>query len=124
MKDTFGIIDQMSDAEQAEYDALDKTPTPEALSKQFRTPATVGWVKRYVATHMQWCPAIRLLRRLGVVACLLLAGVIVLNVLNLRQGAMNREALRTLIHDAMIAQGLIHAQEAPAGKVHVAQEAP
>jgi len=46
-----GIVEQLTAAERAEYDALDKTPPPEELLKEWKKNASVGWVKRYVDTH-------------------------------------------------------------------------
>jgi hypothetical protein len=78
--DTFGYIEQLSDAEQAEFDALDKTPLPAVLLKKYRTAASVGWTEDYVAKHSRWCPAQRMLRRMMIVALILLGAGLVFNV--------------------------------------------
>ena len=78
--DTFGYIEQLTDAEQAEFDALDKTPLPAVLLKKYRTAASVGWTEDYIAKHSRWCPAQRMLRRMMIVALVLLGAGLVFNV--------------------------------------------
>jgi hypothetical protein len=77
--DTFGFIERMSEAEQAEYDALDRTPLPAALLKKFRTPASIGWVEEYVHKHSRWCPAQRLLKWMMIAALIMLGAGFVFN---------------------------------------------
>ena len=115
-----GMVEQLSDLEKAEFDALDKTPPPAVLAKQWREPATVGWVKRYVDTHSRWCPALRMLRRLGVIALLLIGAVLTLNIV----GAVSAKSVfRAAVKEVLIEQGLIHAQNPPP-KEGVAQVLP
>ncbi len=77
--DTFGFIERMSEAEQAEFDALDKTPLPSALLKKFRTPASIGWVEEYVHKHSRWCPAQRMLKWMMIAALVMLGAGLVFN---------------------------------------------
>ena len=105
-----GIIEQMDAAERAEYDALDKTPPPEELLKQWRQNASVGWVKRYVDTHSRWCPALFILRKLAIAALLVSAMVLALNIV----GAVAAKAVfRAAVREVLVEQGLIHAQRGP-----------
>ena len=78
--DTFGYIERLSDAEQEEFDALDKTPLPAVLLKKYRTAASVGWTEDYIAKHSRWCPAQRMLRRMMIAALIMLGAGLVFNV--------------------------------------------
>lgn len=89
----FGIIDPLSDT--GEQCALNETPAPHALAAALNEPATVGYVQRYIGTHQRWCPALRVLRRWSVLACILLGGLLVLNSVGwLSAKAVFREAVR------------------------------
>jgi hypothetical protein len=104
----FGIIEELSEAEKAQYDALDRTPPPAMLAKEWRQHATVGWTKRYVDTHARWCPSLRVLRRLGVSALILMGVVLTLNVV----GVIAAKSLfRSAVRQVLIEQNLIHSQE-------------
>jgi len=95
MKDDnpFGVIDPMTDT--GEQRALDETPAPHTLKAALNETATVGYVQRYVGTHQRWCPALRVLRRWSVLACILLGGLLVLNSVGwLSAKAVFREAVR------------------------------
>ena len=122
----FGIIDPLSDT--GEQRALDQTPTPHAITESLNEPATVGWVQRYVGTHQRWCPALRVLRRWSVLACVLLGMLIALNAVGwLSAKSVFREAVREGVRAELRTQvdeevrralkelGIIHAEleEAP-----------
>ena len=104
----FGIIEQLNEAERAQYDALDKTPPPEELAREWRRNATVGWVKRYVDTHSRWCPALFLLRKLAVAALVVSALVLVLNVVGV---VAAKAVFRQAVRQVLVEQNLIHACE-------------
>jgi len=105
-----GIVEQLTAAERAEYDALDKTPPPEELLKEWKKNASVGWVKRYVDTHSRWCPALFVLRKLAIAALVISASVLVLNVV----GAFAAKAVfRQAVREVLIEERLIHAQQLP-----------
>lgn len=106
----FGIIEQLSEAEKAQYDALDRTPPPALLAKEWRQPATVGWTKRYVDTHARWCPSLRVLRRLGISALVLMGIVLTLNVAGLFAA---KAIFRAAVKEILIEQQLIHSQAGP-----------
>lgn len=105
-----GIIEQLSKLEQAEYDALDKTPPPEDILKELRKPASVGWVRKYVDTHSRWCPAQRMLRRLAIAALILIGAVLVLNVAGV---LVAKSVFRAAVKEVLVEEGLIRAQQAP-----------
>ncbi len=118
----FGIVDKLSAIEQAEFDALDKTPPPEELLKELRKPATVGWVRKYVGVHSRWCPAQRMLRRLGISALVLTGAVLALNIFGalsakamfkeaVREGvrAEMKEEIKREVKEALKELGLVHA---------------
>ena len=96
-----GIIDQLSQAERAQYDALDKTPPPEDLLKEFRKPASVGWTKRYVDTHAKYCPAVLLLRKYAIAA--LVVSILSLG-LNVAKSMGDDAVIRQTIRKALAAQ--------------------
>ena len=77
--DTFGYIERLTEAEQEEFDALDKTPLPAVLLKKYRTAASVGWTEDYIAKHSRWCPAQRMLRRMMIAALVMLGAGLVFN---------------------------------------------
>jgi hypothetical protein len=123
MDNPFGVIEKLNEVEQAEFDALDNTPPPEALLKELRKHASVGWVRKYVATHSRWCPAQRMLRRLGVAALVLTGAVLALNIFGalsakamfkeaVRDGvrAEMKEAIKQEVKDALKELGLINTQ--------------
>jgi hypothetical protein len=100
-----GIVEELSSVERAAYDALDKTPAPAELAHQWREHATVGWTKRYIDTHSRWCPALRVMRRLGVLTVFLMGAILTLNILGAVAGkAMVREA----VHEALVKEGVLH----------------
>ena len=102
-----GIIEKLSELEQAEYDALDRTPPPEDILRELRKSATVGWVRKYVDTHSRWCPAQRMLRRLAIAALILIGAVLALNV----TGALvAKAAFRAAVREVLVEQGLLHAR--------------
>ena len=89
----FGVVDPISDSK--EQEALDKTPAPHTLDAALREPASVGWVQAYVGTHQRWCPALRVLRRWSVLACVLLGALLALNATGwLSAKSTFREAVR------------------------------
>jgi hypothetical protein len=96
-----GIIDQLSALEREQYDALDKTPPPEDLLKEFRKPASVGWVKRYVDTHGRHCPAVLLLRKYAIAA--LVVSILSLG-LNVAKSMGDDAVIRQTIRKAIAAQ--------------------
>jgi hypothetical protein len=117
----YGIIDPLTDT--GEQNALDHTPAPHTITADLNEPATVGWVQRYVGTHQRWCPALRVLRRWSVLACVLLGMLIALNAVGwLSAKSVFREAvregvraeLRTQVDEevrrALREMGIIHAQ--------------
>ena len=96
-----GILAQLTEVERAQYDALDKTPPPEDLLKEFRKPASVGWVKRYVDTHARYCPAVLLLRKYVIGALVVSVLSLALNVFRFVQ---DKTVIREAVHEAMAAE--------------------
>jgi hypothetical protein len=110
----FGIIDPLSDI--GERDALDKTPAPHTLRDALNETATVGYVQRYVGTHQRWCPALRVLRRWSMFACVLLGMVLVLNVWGLVSAkAVFQTAVQEGVRQELKALGIMHARALPVG---------
>lgn len=107
---TFGIVERLSEADKAEFDALDKTPSPEDLRKELNKPATVGWVKRYVHTHATWCPAQRTLKRIGYASLVLLGVVLTLTIV--REYTLKRY-LQDVIHEVLVREHLLSTQPVP-----------
>jgi hypothetical protein len=116
-----GIIDPLTDT--GEQRALDETPSPHALQEALNEGATVGYVQRYVHTHQRWCPALRVLRRWSVLACVLLGALLTLNTIGwftaksvfkevVAAGvrAELKEAVRVEVREALKELGVIHAQ--------------
>ena len=111
----------MSDSEGQK--ALDETPAPHLLTAAQNENATVGYVQRYIGTHQRWCPALRVLRRWSVLACMLLGGLIILNSIGwlsakavfreaVREGVRSelKESVRDEVLKALKELGIIHAQ--------------
>ena len=104
-------------------DALAATPSPHALREAMDEAATVGYVQRYVGTHQRWCPALKVLRRWSVIACVLLGVLISFNLLGafmaksllreaVREGlrAELREQVDTEVRKALTEMGIVHAE--------------
>ena len=118
----FGYVDPLSDTEGQR--ALDETPPPHVLTSEDAEKATVGWVKKYVAKHQQWCPALRVLRKWSMVACVLIGATLALQVV----GLLSARALLTTIVDEAVAKSLTRfgvphaaAPADPAPPVHYVQ---
>lgn len=124
-----GIIDPLTDT--GEQRALDETPAPHVLQEALAETATVGYVQRYVGTHQRWCPALRVLRRWSVLACVLLGILLALNTIGwisakslfrdaVRDGvrAELKDEVKNEVRDALNEWGIIHAQlEQQSGRV-------
>ena len=104
-------------------DALAATPSPHALREAMDEAATVGYVPCYVGKHQRWCPALKVLRRWSVIACMLLGVLISLNLLGaftakavlrdaVREGlrAELREQVDNEVRRALTEMGIVHAE--------------
>jgi len=110
----FGIISPIPEDDSAGRRARDETPPPRQLAKEFMMTASVGWVKEYVSRHQQWCPALRVLRRWAIVACVLLGVVVTLNSLGILFAKTTlKETTRAAVLDVLREHGLLHSQNAP-----------
>ena len=116
-----GIVEPLSNEQ--EQAALDRTPAPQTISETMAAAATVGYVQKYVGTHQRWCPALRVLRRWSIFACVLLGALITLNAVGwisaksvfveaVREGvhAELKATIRVEVQEVLKDMGFIHAQ--------------